>query len=51
MARRGSWKHELDKKYNQILYSPRFGSKDLDDANDAILKAIAKLTKIIKRRK
>lgn len=46
MARKGSWKAELDRKYNRLMNR---GSIELiDKANDAILKAIEELDRIEK---
>lgn len=46
MARRGSWKYELDTKYNRLM---NMGSISvIDRANTAILKAIEELDQIQK---
>lgn len=46
MARKGSWKHELDTKYNRLM---NLGSISvIDRANDIILEAIEKLDQIQK---
>ena len=44
MAKRGSWKHELDVKYNRLMNSGNI--EVMDKANEVILEAIAKLDAI-----
>lgn len=41
MAKKGSWKHELDVKYNRLMNSGDITL--IDKANEVILDAIAKL--------
>ena len=49
MARKGSWKNELDRKYNLLMNT---GSIELmDRANNVILKAIEELDSIKKYHK
>jgi len=44
MTKKGSWKYELDAKYNHLMNSGDIGI--MDKANEVILEAIAKLDAI-----
>lgn len=49
MARKGSWKNELDRKYNRLMNTGDI--KLIDKANGVICEAIEKLDAIAKAEK